>query len=141
MVQQAFDHTGVHAMGFVEVGDADDGLPAPQATRLLEVIRAQMPDTQLVAHAEATGHPYMLLSKASSNARFTDVRVVSRFVSQTYRKALRATLAGAGRLVDLWLVHLASSGKRPLSDGVHRQMLSKLVTGRPTVIAGDINTF
>ena len=100
-MQQAFEQTGVHAMGLVEIGDAEHGLPAPQAARLLEVIRAQMPDTQLVAHAEATGHPYMVLSKASSNAHFTDVRVVDHFVSQTYRKTLRATLAGAGRAVDL----------------------------------------
>lgn len=139
-VQQAFERANVDAMGLVEVGDAAEGLPSREATQLLEIIQAQMPQMQLVVHANATGHPYILLSKAGSRANLTDVRVVEGFLCQKYRKALRATFTGADGDVDLWLVHLASSSKRHLTMNVRRQMLSKLTTERPTVIAGDINT-
>ena len=139
-VQQAFERVKVDAMGLVEVGDAVEGLPAREAAQLLNIIRAQLPGIELLVHAGATGHPYMLLSKAGSNAILTDVRVIEGFVSQQYRKALRATLTKADGDVDLWLVHLASSSKRRLTMTVRREMLAKLATGRPTVIAGDINT-
>ena len=103
-VQQAFERVHVHAMGLVEVGDAVQGLPEERATRLLQLIRAEMSRTELVVHANATGHPYMLLSKAGSNVTFRDVRVVAGFVNQAHRKALRATMAGADCVVDLRLV-------------------------------------
>ena len=143
-VHQAFETTKVDAMGLLEVGDAVEGLPAQQATQLLEIIRAQMPHIQLVVHADATGHPYMLLSKAGSNANLADVRVVEGFVSQTWRKALRATLTLADGDVDLWLAQLShpAPGRchRSLTMRVREEMLAHLATGRPTVIAGDINT-
>ena len=101
-VQQAFEVVKVDAMGLVEVGDAVQGLPGREAAELLEIIRAQMAHIQLVVHADATGHPYMLLSKAGSNANLTDVRVQKGFVDQDYRKALRATLREADGDVDLW---------------------------------------
>ena len=88
-------------MGLVEVGDAGEGLPAREAAQLLNIIRAQMPHIQLDVYAAATGHPYMLLSKAGSNAILTDVRVVEGFVSQTHHKALRATLTEKDGVVDL----------------------------------------
>jgi len=127
-------------MGLVEVGDAVEGLPAREADELLEVIQASCSNTQLVVHANATGHPYIFLSKAGSNANITDVRVVEGFVTQEWRKALRATLTEADGDVDLWLVHLASSKERHLPISVRKQTLSYLETRRPTVIAGDINT-
>ena len=128
------------AMGLMEVGDAVQGLPAHESAQLFEIVQAQMPDIQLVVHANGKGHPYILLSKVGSNAHVTDVRVVDGFVAQTYRKALRATLADADGYVDLWLVHLASSEARRLSDGCRQQTLARLATRRPTVREGDINT-
>ena len=139
-IQQAFERVRVDAMGLVEVGDAVDGLPQHEAAQLLDTIRAHMPDIQLVFHANATGHPYMLLSKAGSNANLTDVRVVQGFVGQQDRKALRARLAWADGVVDLWLVNLASSRQWRLTMNVRQGMLAHLATGRPTVIAGDIHT-
>ena len=140
-VQQAFERVKVDAMGLVEVGDAEEGLPPHAAAQLVEIIQAQLPDIQLVVHADATGHPYMLLSKAGGNAEVTDVRVVDGFVTpQTWRKALRATLTEADGDVNLWLVHLASSPRRRLGNNVRKQMLSKLESSTPTIIAGDINT-
>ena len=138
-VQQAFERVKVDAMGLVEVGDAVEGLPAREAAQLLNIIRAQMPNTQLDVHAAATGHPYMLLSKAGSNANLTNVGIVDVFVAPTHRKALRATLTEEDGVVDLWLVQLVSSNKSRLTMSMRRQLLSYLATGRPTVMAGDIN--
>ena len=109
--RRAFEQVKVDAMGLVEVGDAADGLPPHEAAQLLKTIRAQMPFIQFVVHANATHHPYMLLSRAGSNANFTNVRVVGCFVSQTWRKALHATLTEADGDVDFWLVHVARSEK------------------------------
>ena len=139
-VQQAFERVKVHVMGLVEVGDSVDGLPAQQAAELIDSIRAQMHRTDLVVHADAAGHPYILLSKADSNVDIRDVRIVRGFVHQRERKALRATLADADGGVDLWLVHLVSSIEKRLTMRVREQMLAILATSRPTVIAGDINT-
>ena len=133
-VQQAFQRVKVDAMGLVEVGDAHQGLPEHAAAQLLDTIREHMQDIQLVVHANATGHPYMLLSKEGSHANFADVCIV-----QTERKALRARLTWADGDVDLWLVKLASSPRQRLTMRVRQEMLSHLTTGRPTVIAGDIN--
>ena len=139
-VQQAFERVKVDAMGLVEVGDCVDGLPAQQAAELIDSIRAQMHRTDLVVHADATGHPYILLSKAESNVDVRDVRIVRGFVHQKERKALRATLVDADGGVDLWLVHLASSIEKRLTMRVREQMLDILATNTPTVVAGDINT-
>ena len=143
-VREAFYTVKVTAIGLVEVGDAIQGLPAERSARLIEVIRAEMPDTVLLVHADAVGHPYMLLSLR--RRVIEDIRVIDSFVSQKRRKALRATLLapdgdGASSLsVDLWLVHLASSKNHPLTASVRNQMLSKLKGDRPTLITGDLNT-
>ena len=100
-VQQAFEVVKVDAMGLFEVGDAVEGLPAREAAQLLEIIRRQMPNAQLDVHADATGHPYMLLTKAGSNANLTNVGIVDVFVAPTHRKALRATLTEEDGVVDL----------------------------------------
>ena len=139
-VQQAFEQVQVHVMGLIEVGDAILGLPAREAARLLQIIKDQMPDLELVVHADATDSPYILLSKAGSNVNLTNVRVVEGFVAQKWRKALRATLVEANGDMDLWLVNLASSKGRHLPITVRQEMLSHLATGKPTVVAGDLNT-
>ena len=86
-VAEAFRNVGVHAMGLVEVGDAEQGLPTQQAERLMEHIHAETgPDIQLDVHANATGSPYMLLSKAAvlgaCRVNFSNVRLVKGFVKQ-----------------------------------------------------------
>ena len=138
-VARAFQEGEVDVIGLVEVGDKVQGLPRQQADALVDTIRAHMQDTKLCVHVSAEGHPYMLLSKVESKINFTNVRVVKDFVSDRWRKAVRATYTDAGDEVDLWLVHLAS-GTPKLKNSIRKQMLAHLATGRPTVIAGDINT-
>ena len=99
-VRQAFEDVKVDAMGLVEVGDTEEGLPVNQAARLLEIIQDGMPNTHLHVHASPLDSPYMLLSKEGSKANIKDVRVVKDFVAQSWRKALRATFVEANGEVD-----------------------------------------
>jgi len=142
VAQQAFEEAEVDAIGLVGVGDADDGLPSDVGRRLLATIKDRARKTELVVHACATQGAYMLLSKADSNAKFSNVRVETGFVSQAWRKALRATLTlgSSSCEVDFWLVHLASSQTRRVTAGVRQEMLNHLATGKPAFLAGDIDT-
>ena len=144
-VAKAFRHSRVQVMGLVEVGDAENGLPPQQSTLLKQHIRdALTPDKQFNFHSDAVGSLYMLLSRSAvlgaCRIDFTNVRVVTGFLTQKWRKALRATFTGPGAEVDLWLVDLESSNDRKLTSIRRQEMLKKLLAHRPTIIAGDIST-
>ena len=139
-MREAFNSVKVHALGLVGVGDDEDGLSEAQAVQFMEIIQQELPNTPLDVHASPLTSPYMLLSKADMKVDIRNVRVEQNFVSQSWRKALRATFVEADSEIDLWLVHLAISDRRQLSKAVSNQMLNHLESERPTVIAGDINT-
>ena len=144
-VADVFRKSGAQAVGLVEVGDPEDGLPQQQSNLLKQHIRdALSPDISLQFHSDGVGSPYMLMSRqavlGACRTDFTNVRVETGFLSQKWRKALCATFTGPGGEVQLWLVHLASSKNHKLSTAMRKEMLNKLQTATPTIIAGDLNT-
>ena len=104
-VAEVFRKSGAQAMALVEVGDAENGLPPQQSTLLKQHIRDALPDIPLQFHSDGVASSYMLMSRkavlGACRSVVTNVRIVSGFLSQKWRKASRATFAGPGGEVQL----------------------------------------